>query len=156
MTKGQFRWALLVLVVSGLVGGLLGSWLLPGRAALAQEQAGAEKVVTAKRFRLVDDQGRGRAALGFDEGGDPSLRLYDAAGKDRACLAISGGVSPQLGLFDAKGKMRAFLWLLADGSPALWLCDAAGNERACLSLTADGSPRLERIDAAGKMLWPAP
>ena len=48
MTRRQFYVALVVLGVSGLVGGLLSSWLLPGRAAWAQE-AGVPVVLDLER-----------------------------------------------------------------------------------------------------------
>jgi len=53
MSSRQFKLLVVLVVVSGLVGGALGSWLLPGRAAFAQEEA--LEVVTARQFRLVDE-----------------------------------------------------------------------------------------------------
>ncbi len=78
MSSRQFKWALLVLAVSGLVGGALSSWLLPGRAAFAREEA--LQVVTARAFRLVDEADQQRAVLDLRDNGQPNLAFFDAAG----------------------------------------------------------------------------
>ena len=78
MSKGQYRVALAVLAVAGLLGGMLGSWILPRPAAWAQEGTEAAPVVEevrARRFVVVDEEERERAVLGEFEDGGVRLRL---------------------------------------------------------------------------------
>ncbi|MGC9320570.1 MAG: hypothetical protein ACP5KN_21225 [Armatimonadota bacterium] len=105
MTRRQYYGALIVLAVSGLAGGALGSWLMPGRAAWAQEdgrmteprtmaEVGAAKEVRAERFVLVDGVGHERALLTTSLVGHagPALSFWD---RDGNVSAILGVVDPQ-------------------------------------------------------------
>ncbi len=95
-----------MLVVSGLLGGALSNWLLPGRTAWAQGE-GAAKELRAERFVLVDAAGEERAALRIMEG-EPGLALGDEAGQTRMSLAqLLWGLDPSLKLYDAAGEV---LW----------------------------------------------
>ena len=52
LNRRQFYVALAVLAVSGLLGGALATWLMPGRAAWAQEVIQRGQPI-GKRIRLV-------------------------------------------------------------------------------------------------------
>ena len=158
MTSGQFRWALVVLVVSGFLGGAACNLMTRSGPVVAQATSSqVQEEIRAKRFVLVDEAGATRAVLGFNDRGNPGLVLRDAAGKTRAGLALQPDGTPGLALKDAAGKTRAALGLLAaDSSPGLVLGDAADKTRAGLGLDADGNPSLDLYDAAGKPLWSAP
>ena len=132
MTSTQYMMALVVLVVSGLVGGALGSWLMRRKAPWARGVA-VPGVVTATRFRLVD-----------------------AEEKERAVLGITADGTTGLGLLDAAGKLRVALGITADDTLILRMADVAGKQRATLAVGADGSPGLVLYDAAEKLLWSAP
>lgn len=55
-----------VSVLSGLLGGIVAACLVGGGPVTAQEPAGAvPEVVSAKEFRLIDQQGHTRALLSF-------------------------------------------------------------------------------------------
>lgn len=167
MTKAQVR-VLMLLTVAGLV---LTVFVLgctdTGRIAELESRVDALesgiKVVEAEGFRLVDKEGKTRAALGLGNlpDGCPSLRLYDADGESRAevglmwygrgqfpylCLrdAAEGKLVGEtrawldlecLSLYDADGQVRADLSLLEHGRPSLTLLDAAGNSRAVVGCT---------------------
>jgi hypothetical protein len=133
MTSRQFRVLMVLTVVSGLLGGAGSNLLLQGGPAVAQAGGAVQEVVRAKRFEVVDDQGKRRAALGLTADGSPAFWLYDATGKTRVELHV-----------------------LPDGSTDLLLYDAAGERRAWLGLTPDGSPYLWLRDTAGKVIWHAP
>ena len=118
MDKSQFRLLVVLVVVSGFVGGALVSCLRPGQAPLAQAETN-RKVVTAQEFRLVDDQGRTRATLMLTAShagiasqmglSQPCLMLRDADERVRVRLDINAVGSPQLTLYPEKGgqaKMR--------------------------------------------------
>lgn len=145
MSSEQFKLLVVMIVVSGLVGGLLGSWLLPGRAAFAGEEA--LQVVTAREFRVLDEEGKLRARLGWGNEGVPGLSFYDAAGEERVVL-VAGEDHAALGFNDAAGKPRASL---AGGEFGfgLSLYDAAGRPRVWLALEKE-NPVLALGDVLGK------
>jgi len=109
------------------------------------------KVIEAQGFRLVDKEGKIRAALGLGTGTNdgPSLRLYDTDGHLRTHLCLFADTAPGLLLFDAHREARGILMLEPNGRPGLWLSDATGNERICLYTTEAGSPSVSLRDAAG-------
>lgn len=179
MTRRQFYVALTVMAVSGMIGGALATWLLPGRAVYAQ-QDGVEvdiddfeingdpiqpaQVVRAQRFVLVDRAGEERASLGLIDG-DPGLALADDAGNTRTALGVIDDM-PKLGLFDDDSEAGARLFLL-DGEPWLELADAAGRPRVVLGSTATEHTRtgaatrypistITLYDETGHVRWQAP
>lgn len=109
--------------------------------------AKAPEVIQAKRFALVDDNGKVRASL--DSIGDfPGLALYDKAGKLRTLLA-NGDDNSGLTFFDKAGRMREALGL-AGNDTALALYDEAGKTRVFLDTKGDDTG-LDLYDKAGKL-----
>ena len=119
-------------LVSGLAGGLLAALVLtPGRSlevpeAAAQEHvppvsAAAPKVVNAKEFRLLDDQGRTRAVLGLTLKGQPMLQMRD----ENDTYIVWLGISEESGLAirDRDGKTRLVLGLDPMGEPSITMRD---------------------------------
>ena len=184
MTRRQYFGALIVLAVSGLTGGVLSTWLLPGQVAWAQE--GTVKEVRAERFVLVDETGRERALLYKTIEGNPMLRLDDAAGYPavtlgslegkpglvlwdaggpRATLAVIGGYA-QLSLKDPAGQGRVTLGA-SEHATGLWLSDAAGRDRVVAG-SADATDTrtgaqvrspistITLFDETGRLKWQAP
>lgn len=166
MTRRQYFGALLVLSVSGLIGGALSVWLLPGRVAWAQEPAGRE--LRAESFVLVDANGQTRGSLSLSETGQPTLVLNDEALNPRAGIALEGG-DPTLWFRDAEGRLRTEFFLLQGepnlglydgeteaaaglavwrGQPQVWTMDADGVPRGGITVH-DGDPRLWLADAEG-------
>lgn len=144
MSRRQFYVALTVLAVSGLMGGLLSSRLLPGQAAWAQDPNAQE--IRAERFLLVDDTGAMKAALGMGDDGNARLEVYGPDAEMRAGLGLIEG-QPGLGLLDATGQTRALLGM-PNGEPVLGLLDEQGQMRVGLGMQ-DGGPMLELSDATG-------
>jgi hypothetical protein len=70
--------------------------------ALAQK-AGPNAVVQARRFDLVDANGRVCATLGTDFQG-PYLNFYDNGGRERAAMSLEGSGTPAINLTDSKGR----------------------------------------------------
>lgn len=89
MTRRQYFVALIVLAASGLAGGALSSWLMPGRAVWAQKQC-AEKEVRADRFVLVDEARTERAVMATSLPGHagPGLWFFDGTAKTGAVLGV--------------------------------------------------------------------
>ena len=154
------RWLLAGL---GLVIGVwIVGWGFRPRTAGAQPAGAAVREVVARRFVVVDENGKTRAMLNMRREG-PSLTLFDEKGKSRAVLdvyqsdVLEMGVDknvPRLCLRDEKGKYRAGLSLQKDG-PRLGLYDENGKTRILLSVLEDG-PRLGLYDENGKIKWSAP
>jgi hypothetical protein len=93
----RLRRALLLVPVAAL--------LLGAGAAEVKDWKGDS--VTAKKFILVDDGGKERAALLTDKDGNPVLEFYN---KDHSLL-LNAGKSPDNGVgfiqfFDGKGKFK--------------------------------------------------
>jgi hypothetical protein len=97
----RFKWAVVVLAGCALAA-------LVYAAGKASAEAPAATVVRAQRFVLVDSEGRERAELGLVQGG-PCLRLLDNDGKPRAALMLASDGSPQLSLKDGNSQVRAVL-----------------------------------------------
>jgi len=61
-------------------------------------------VIKAKRFELVDDEGKTVAVLGALANGSPHLVLSDQTGRMRAAVALSKNGTPRIILFDEVGE----------------------------------------------------
>ena len=145
MNTKQYLGGLLVLMISGFLGGAVMTTFLYGKPVFAADQ---RKVISAQEFRLVDSKGKTRGVFGI-RNGSPHLDMFDAKGTPRAFLFLTKHGSPMLGMSDAKGTLRAALALGQHGSPDLGMDDAKGTPRAALALTKHGSPMLGMDDAKG-------
>lgn len=67
-------------MIVGFCGGIFAPYV-SGRLVGAQEPRQTEKVVTAQKFVLVNEQGTSAGIFGFDEHGSPEITLLDAQGK---------------------------------------------------------------------------
>jgi hypothetical protein len=81
-----------------------------GKTVLARESFRPEEFVSAKEFRLVDENGRTLAVLGGHPGKEPflpiepALRFYDQDGELLLLLGLVPNNKPKLALFDGHGK----------------------------------------------------
>ena len=82
------------------------------------------EVVRARRFELVDSEGKVRAALAVDEEGVPGLALSDGDGNVRAALILGREGIPRLNLLSKTGTVRASLGFGSDWKVQLVLTDA--------------------------------
>ena len=108
--------------------------------------------VQARKFVLLDENGKTRALLAMEEFG-PRLSLADAQGKTRAALCVVK-TGPVLNLSDMNGTARAGLAVLKDG-PVLNLDYGNGKTRALL-VVEEGGPGMRLYDGNDKILWSAP
>ena len=143
-----------------------------GAAAPARKQ----EVIEAKRFVLVDDQGKMRAELGYDKNGAPALLIYDEEGKplvgvegfpDGGMISVqSPGESPT-SVTLAASKQTTFLRIEdAPSSPRIHV--ATGENGPVIAVLAekkqfrialgleDGTPTLKMKNADGKELITKP
>jgi len=91
--------------------------------------------IRAKRFVLVDEDGRVRAMLHLAASRFAGLQLYDQS-----------------------GRSGAFLFTWPEGGAALTLLDSALKERVNLSVSERGSAALHlaSLDKGREVLWKAP
>lgn len=118
--------------------------------------------VSAKRFTLVDNDGKVCATLGTGVDGGPCLEFRDFQGKIRARFFVVNlrkpdESLPRLELLDKEGNLRVALDTDAAGTPVVSFFDHHKNHvRAQLFLREDGTPALEFHDKDSKVIWSAP
>ena len=149
MSKAKYGFLVLVVMVSGLIGGLFSGRILLPQVALAQSSG---KVVEASEIRLVDKDGKSRAVLALGEGGEPSLKFYDIYGKVRLALALGAYDVPSLILYEKGGIRRTTLQGQQDqaslimhdsaGEPASWFFLSSGKPAAGCSEGGKGKAGL--------------
>lgn len=150
MNRKQYSLIVVLALVAGLVGGVFSSQYFIGVPVFAQKTS--QDVIKAKEFRLLDNQGRTRAALGTHEQG-VVFGMTDNNGILRVALEIANDGDPQLALFDKKQKRRVGIALDADAmdAPGLTFFDGSETGRASLKLMGHGgAPLLTLSDKGGK------
>jgi hypothetical protein len=148
MNKKQFSLLLMLSLLAGLVGGMLTSQFFLGTPVLAEKKVGAQNVVIAEEFRLVDKEDKILSTWGMYAGG-PGIVLFGKNGQFRAVFSLTApDEGPILTFADNKGNHRATVGLGAERQPYVTLRDQTGNERISLSLDDDGDPYLALYDQA--------
>ncbi len=148
MNKKQFSLLLMLSLLAGLVGGMLTSQFFLGTPVLAEKKVGAQNIVVAEEFRLVDKEDNILSTWGMYAGG-PGIVLFGKNGQFRAVFSLtSPDEGPILTFADNKGNHRATVGLGAERQPYVTLRDQTGNERISLSLDDDGDPYLALYDQA--------
>jgi hypothetical protein len=172
-------------LLAGLTGGALFTWLSGGSPVQAQSVAGLAKSMIVSKLVVVDDQGRPRIRLEVDDKG-PQLALLDEAGRPRA---YAGRQAPPeksqpgywiIGVLDAAGKMRALsaarddghsssmqvrddkgairfnVAFTEEGNGALILKDQHDRERFVVGMPPHAGYSMNIVDANGEKIWSAP
>ena len=148
MNKKQFSLLLMLSLLAGLLGGMLTSQFFLGTPVLAEKKVGAQNIIVAEEFRLVDKEDNILSTWGMYAGG-PGIVLFGKNGQFRAVFSLtSPDEGPILTFADNKGNHRATVGLGAGRQPYVTLRDQTGNERISLSLDDDGDPYLALYDQA--------
>ena len=116
---------------------------------LTAQGKGYEDEIRAKKFVVVDNNGKPRAVLS-DLNDGTGLTLSDKSGKPRVVLSVFND-GTGLTLFDKNGKGRAGLSIFND-EPGLTMADKSGKGRARLGLHRD-EPEIVFFDNNGKTTW---
>jgi len=122
----MFNTVCAISIMSGAIGGLLGSFLAMEKPISAEMRF--PTYTTAEEFRLVDSQGKLRAVLALSADGEPYLALLD--GQDTRKLWLGLSKESGLALRDTDGKTRLVLSLDGEGEPSLIFRDRQQNTRA--------------------------
>lgn len=124
---------------------------------------GVQNEIRARRFTLVNDEGKIRGFLGFSAIGSPTLflfdnptvTLFDSERRPRARLT-GGSIESGLRLYGKDGNPVIDLYAESGEWPRVSLFDKSQRRRAVLQVLPDGSPRSEFRDTGGKIIWSAP
>jgi hypothetical protein len=141
MKKNRVWGLMLMAVVSGLIGGMISSYLARSEPAIARESH-PEKIYEAEAFVLLDKEGKARARLFVKVDGQPMLAFYGKNGRTNIALTLTPEGSPGAVLMDQEGGLRAELGLEPDGSPNLVFWDQKDKTRTKLGLMGNGESAL--------------
>src|SRR5262245_12905909 len=119
-----------------------------GTAAVVDE-------LRARRFTVVGEHGRMRAALGPGAGGAAGLYLYDDEDRPRAEVALDATGAANVKLHDPDGEVCAWLAVGPHGAPSLYLRGASRHGtgvrgHAQVSIDEHGCPLLSLHDTDGR------
>jgi hypothetical protein len=90
-------------------------------------------IVTAREFRLVDNNGKIKATMSTDREGNPGILLFDQSGNRRLQIDSYQDV-PSLMLFGPQGERRAYYGMNADGSSLVQMLDENQNVSAEMNM----------------------
>jgi len=124
MNRKQFAIVAVGMIVAAFAGGIIGGVI----AAPAAAEAGGREIIASK-IKIIDDQGRIRAALFTGEPDTACLAIYNQAGQVRMMLGVD--------------ESRSGITLTRDG--AIFM----------ITQDVDASNVLIK-DSAGKIKWVAP
>jgi hypothetical protein len=82
--------------------------------------------------------------------------VVDANGKNLLDMWAAGDSLPTLTLYDQQGNPRTQLDILPDGSPRLYFADAERRIRMRFGAATEGRSHMEIIDGKGGTIWKAP
>jgi len=138
-------------ILGGFIGGLLFSFLFAGESASAKEALSNPQIVSANEFRLIDDVGAVRAALGFGGTNAPSLTLFDTKQTPRIRLTLAeDNETPAIGLIDKNGRPRLVMVSGDSGQVGLSLLGEDGQVRVTISRENDDTSILTFSNAGAK------
>ena len=166
MNQKQYSLLLILVIVSGLIGGAVSSYLFQDK-----------KIIEAEEIRLRSKTTTASATLRFIDG-TPELVFLDEKKIERITIkttALESGLvmKDQEGMMrvaiiasledngilfrDRTGKERAALALNIDDAPILTMADNAGIHRLGFALVeADGRPIIALKNKNGAPIWTAP
>jgi hypothetical protein len=104
MGRKQYGLVVLLALVAGFIGGVFSSQIFASRPLFTEKEPRQQKVVVAEKFRLVDETGMVRAALGLTRKGQPGLGMLDKRGLPRIVLGIGKNGQPSLVMWDQKAN----------------------------------------------------
>lgn len=111
---------------------------------------GVQEVVQAKRFELVDDDGRVRGEMAVGSDG-PILALFNRHEAPQWSAFVSDDGSSDLYFSDPLSRLRLSVSMGSDGTPELALNDENGDLRLSISMESDGTPNLVMRDQNGNI-----
>lgn len=163
----MYKLMLVVAMVAGLVGGFVSGRLFAPDLVTAQEAAKRAKVIEAETIRLVEPDGRVRAAFEILPDGTVRYGMVDKQGAVRLSLVVDGDGNARLDLRDTQTKPHATVLVNAQGSPSLIMRDKKTESvallgEATLPISVAGiaeerpAGSLVLLNKEGRIIWRAP
>src|SRR5262249_51477572 len=170
ITRERLGILAMVFIAATLGGGVAGYVI----SAVTVEAAAAPRVVSARKFVLLDEAGKTRAQIDITNRGVAQVAIMDATGVLRTGLGVAADGAPGLGIYDKNGKVRLEVayttdsprirMFNAEGTPMLAegagpaggagiaVYDHSGKERASFVVARDGAPTLRMGDASASRI----
>lgn len=150
-------------VVGGLIGGIVGAYLLihfhgsgamPGPAYAATTRA--QNVVSATRIQLMDAGGKMRAELAMSVDGGPALFFFDSAGRNRMVIGLYSpveGEAPSVVLNDPEQRAAGIFRLFGANDTPVIVLKNQGRDRSVYGLNpASIDPFLANYTGDGQKI----
>jgi len=144
--------ARLKVVVAGMAVVLAVVFLVAAGKYEDQDKPGVRKEVRAKRFVVVDEEGRNRGLIAVKKG-SPGIAFVDAAGRLRAGLGCSDQAGSGLTLWDPGTESFFRIGQLPTGCMGLQLLGGEGDARIELR-SNPAHPRTLATDENPNPEWP--
>lgn len=153
MDRKQLRWVLALAMTAGFAGGMVSDLLFDSQPAFAKKASGRPPVVSAREFRLVDDDGKTRARLHLiPKVGGSSLTLMDEEGRKRLELSLNAKGEPRLTFKDPEGRDIAEFGQLF-GKTNLRL---EGKDGTRVAVMGGPRPGVAIFNQNSRLIWSAP
>jgi hypothetical protein len=106
--------------------------------------------IRARKFELVDEHGKVRAAIEIHRG-LTGIVLVGLDGKHRVGLWLNADGQPSVGLRDSGGRMAFMMALGHNEARMLTMADKEGHVRLALSVDPHGTPEVHLISEKGEL-----
>lgn len=152
MKMNQRGLLILMAGIAGFVGSLISNQFFGARVVSAQTNA--DRIVVAKRFQLVDENGRLRGFFSADPDGTSLLGLCDRSGKARIALAVKPDGSPSVNVYGVNAEEQVAIGVA--GKTVGLTISTDNQERAFLGVSEDGKSGVGIFAKGGRRLWVRP
>lgn len=119
-----------LILMGGFLGGLTSHLFSPTPV----QAYGAQQVVQAKRFELVDDNGRLLATWGLTGEGSGGMWFFDKNGKARLNVGTYGDGHPMVVLLEPNGNAKGLFRTAGAGNAPVVVLKNQGQDRVILGM----------------------
>ncbi|GEM_PF-4859075 len=151
------RKQMLTFIVLGIVV-IVGSAAFSVLSFLRSRPSHVQENVRARRFELLDKEGKARIVLEEDAKEGAGLVLVDREGRRRGRLRVSESGELKLLFGGTEGRDQLVLHLNDVGEPNINLCDRNGRPRIGMIVEQKNADKsyLLQSDNKGTLIWRAP
>jgi hypothetical protein len=147
-------------ILAGLIGGIAGAYFFihldrsPSIVSPAFAASGAQDIVSASRFQLMDAAGKVRAELAMSADGGPGLFFFDSAGRNRMVMGLyskAEGEAPSVVLNDPEQRAAGIFRLFGARDTPVIVLKNQGRDRSIYGLNPSSmDPFLSNYAGDGK------
>ena len=152
--RKQFGILIALVLGAGFVGGVVGSLVL--EKGFGGEVYQANKIIKAKNFVVVDDQGNELGLFGITDEGETTLLLSDVSGNLSGGISVFPNNNVKIGLYH-KGTIRSNISLSQEGHSVFSISNARGDSTTILAGPQGVQMGIsERKNGDWETVWSAP